>query len=203
MNIIFDLGGVLITNDWDKKNTGFFAEFIGVFGVSEKDMDRGWRAGHDPFFTGRISENEFWKIFFKKAGREEVSEEDLARAKKIWRKHQKQDKNMLALLRKLKKNHILVGLTNLGREWADYKIKKYKLNRYFQTVFISGYLGVAKPDPEIYKKVLMKLGAEPEDCFFIDDRERNTAPAEILGFRTVVFKNRKELEKKLAEVGLL
>lgn len=48
-------------------------------------------------------------------------------------------------------------------------------------------VGVCKPAAEIYHDCLSKLGAEPSDVLFLDDREPNIRAAEALGLNAVVF----------------
>lgn len=50
---------------------------------------------------------------------------------------------------------------------------------------ISEREGVAKPDPEIYRRVLTRLGCPADACVFVDDRAENLVPARALGMATV------------------
>ncbi len=54
-------------------------------------------------------------------------------------------------------------------------------------VFVSYELGLLKPDAKIYQKVLQKLGAQPQEVIFIDDKPRNVKAAEALGICGIVF----------------
>ena len=47
--------------------------------------------------------------------------------------------------------------------------------------------GVCKPAPEIYHDCLNRLGAQPSEVLFIDDREPNIRTAEALGLHAVLF----------------
>jgi putative hydrolase of the HAD superfamily len=53
--------------------------------------------------------------------------------------------------------------------------------------FYSCRLGLTKPDPTIYQKVLTALGARPQDVTFVDDRPPNVAAAAALGMRALLF----------------
>ncbi len=46
-----------------------------------------------------------------------------------------------------------------------------------------------KPDPEMFRRLIEKTGIDPERTVFIDDTEKNTAAAEALGFKTILFKD--------------
>lgn len=58
----------------------------------------------------------------------------------------------------------------------------------FDAVINSARVGLAKPDPEIYRLALTYTSSEPGACLFVDDRERNMPPAEALGIHTVVYR---------------
>lgn len=53
--------------------------------------------------------------------------------------------------------------------------------------FFSYELGCSKPEPEIYRLVLERLGARGEQCFFIDDMAENVAAARAAGIQAHRF----------------
>ncbi|MFE7189790.1 HAD-IA family hydrolase [Kitasatospora sp. NPDC057541] len=55
----------------------------------------------------------------------------------------------------------------------------------FDVRVISGEVGLAKPDPDIYRLTLERLGLPGEACVFVDDHAPNLAPAEALGITAV------------------
>ena len=120
----------------------------------------------------------------------------------MWRKYQKPLEDMLGLVGRLKKGYRTAALANSGREWIDFKIKKYKLEAFFELIVNSGYAGLAKPDPKIYKLVVQTLKVNPIECLFVDDQKGNLLPAKKLGMETILFKGQKDLEIKLRKLGL-
>ena len=71
---------------------------------------------------------------------------------------------------------------------------------------LSGYIlssevGVVKPEPEIYQKLLKKYGIDPTESVFIDDIQANLDTAAELGFETILAK--KESDNILAMQDLL
>lgn len=192
--LIFDLGNVVLTNDWHYVCPEKDEEFSNYFGISNDDMERGWNSFWPKFRTGEISEDEFWTGFLKTAGAKKI---DVGRAKEIWRKYQKPVENMLNLLEKLKQNYRLAALTTVGREALDFKREKWKLDNYFEVIVSSGYSGLIKPDIRIYELVVKKLDVDPNQCLFIDDKEINLPPANKIGMRTILFTGQNDLERKL------
>jgi putative hydrolase of the HAD superfamily len=55
----------------------------------------------------------------------------------------------------------------------------------FDRIFYSHEMGMRKPDPEIYLKVLHETGFKPQECLFIDDNLENISAASSLGLHTI------------------
>jgi HAD superfamily hydrolase (TIGR01509 family) len=92
----------------------------------------------------------------------------------------------------------LATIINEGSEWANYKLDISGFRKYFKENFISGDLGLEKPNPKIYYAALKRLNAKPEECIFIDDKEKNCEAAIKLGIKSIVFKGTTQLKKELA-----
>ena len=84
----------------------------------------------------------------------------------------------------------LACLSNDVAEWSVLLRKRHGLEAYFDHWFISGDLGVRKPDEGIYKIMIDQLGVEPGNCVFLDDRVHNLRAAKNLGMRVLLFGNR-------------
>jgi epoxide hydrolase-like predicted phosphatase len=63
----------------------------------------------------------------------------------------------------------------------------YDLEHRFDAVVISDQVGLRKPDPQIYRLCVDKIGISPLECVFVDDTEHNLPAAEQLGMATVLF----------------
>lgn len=197
--IIFDLGNVVLTNDWHYKCPEKFREYSNYFNISYDDMERGWNAYWPEFSIGKINEDKFWNGFLKTAGAKIINVEY---AMNLWRRHQRPIENMLDLLKELKKHYTLAALATISKEWLDYKKEKYKLNEYFKLIISSGYSGISKPNPKIYNLIIKKLKIKANECLFIDDAQICLPPAEKMGMKTILFKGQKDLERKLKKLGL-
>ncbi|MCP3759676.1 HAD-IA family hydrolase [Streptomyces sp. TBY4] len=55
----------------------------------------------------------------------------------------------------------------------------------FDVHVVSELVGMAKPDPEIYRLTLDRIGLPAERCVFVDDHAVNLPPAAELGITTV------------------
>ena len=66
------------------------------------------------------------------------------------------------------------------------RLANWDLLRYFDVVAASAELGIAKPDPAIFRWALDRAGCEPDQALMVGDRlDNDVAPAKGLGFRTV------------------
>ncbi|MCY0905389.1 HAD family hydrolase [Arthrobacter sp. H14-L1] len=70
---------------------------------------------------------------------------------------------------------------------------------YFDQLFFSGHLGLAKPDPQIFRDVMEQLGTTAANVTFVDDVQENLDAAAALGMRTVLHSPGIDLS---AELGL-
>lgn len=189
--LIFDLGNVIITNDW-------FDRYSKVFKIPNELSWKVYVNHWTKLKEGKITENEFWKLFL-----DDVKLKiPIKQAKILWREEQKPIENMLNLLKKLKKNYKLMALTNIGDGWLEFKREKYELDKYFEKIFASCDMHMYKPNPKVYEKVLKDLKVKGEECIFIDDKSRALPPARKLGIHTIQFKGQEELEKELKELSI-
>jgi FMN phosphatase YigB (HAD superfamily) len=63
-------------------------------------------------------------------------------------------------------------------------------------------LGMAKPDPEIYRYTLDKLGVQPAETLFIDDKIDNVEAAQALGIQILLYTSVEQLRADLIAAGL-
>lgn len=90
------------------------------------------------------------------------------------------------VVRELQPRYRLAVLSNLAADWADELIPRLGLARLFSPLVISGRVGAEKPEPAIYRHLLVEAGLPAERMLFIDDRLENLAAARSLfGMATV------------------
>ena len=110
----------------------------------------------------------------------------------------------VALLRALKARGVPVfALTNFGVETFEVAIRVYPWIETFDRRYVSGLLGVMKPDPEIYRIVEEDCGIAPGALLFADDRPENVAAAAARGWRTHLFEGPEGWAARLVAEGLL
>jgi len=97
----------------------------------------------------------------------------------------------------------IYGLSNWSAETFPYAREKYNFFELFDDMVISGAVGFAKPEPEIFQILLDKIGRPAEECLFIDDSLRNIQQANTMGFQTIHFVSPSQLKDVLVQKGLL
>lgn len=110
----------------------------------------------------------------------------------------------IAIVRQLHESGIdLAGLSNWSAETFSLIRGSYPFLNWFEPLVISGEVGVAKPDPEIYQILLREAGVSPENCLFIDDMPANIKEAARQGFDTIQYDTAHNLREELVNRGLL
>ena len=95
------------------------------------------------------------------------------------------------------------ALTNFGTETLALAERHYPSLADFDGRFVSGALGLVKPDPAIYAAVEDGTGIAPGALLFVDDRPENVAAAEARGWRGHVFDGPDGWARRLRDEGLL
>ncbi len=94
---------------------------------------------------------------------------------------------MADLVGTLSGHYRLVLLSNVDRDyWQVVRAMNPELDR-FESLLVSCELGMAKPDPEVFRRVCQLTGTKPSQCFFVDDTASNVEEARALGFHGHVF----------------
>ena len=68
----------------------------------------------------------------------------------------------------------------------------------FDVIIESSKEGVRKPDPEIYRIALSRMGVDAEACVFLDDLGMNLKPARVMGMQTIKVLSVDQALKELA-----
>jgi epoxide hydrolase-like predicted phosphatase len=79
---------------------------------------------------------------------------------------------------------VVTGL--LSNSWGTDTYPRGALDEHFDTLVISGEVGLRKPDPAIYHLACERIGRAPEQCVFVDDLSRNVEVARELGMFAVL-----------------
>ncbi len=178
--IFCDLGGVALTNGWDRKERAAAAQ---QFGMEPNELERRHAAAADDFECGRLPLGRYLESVF-------LTAPDSAKAESIRAFMQAQSRPYPAALEALARigrrnpGLLLATLNNEAAELNQYRIETFRLRDYFRLFFSSCYLGARKPDPRAYQLVLAYTQLPAPACLMLDDREENLAAAGRLGMAT-------------------
>ena len=199
--VISDFGGVLTT-----PLSGSFAIFAERTGMSMAELGGALgaivaREGAHPLYEmecGRLTEAEFLagleRALLAQVGRE-ISCAGFSDA--LW-SGLAPNPPMIDLMAQLRAEGYRMALvTNNVREWESRWRALAPVDDIFELVIDSAFVGVRKPDPEIYDLALAGLGVEGSECLFVDDLERNCVAARALGMATVTYRH---AEQAVAEI---
>ncbi len=195
--IFSDVGGVLATNGWDRAQRKALAT---QFQLDWDEFEDRHELIVTAFETGRLTMDQYLDrtIFYRQR---EFKREQI----KAFMLEQSQPfEDSLALVARLRAGdkYFLATLNNESRELNLHRIEKFGLKKYFTVFFSSCFLGMKKPDEEIYVKALEISQRAPEECVFIDDRALNLDAPRRLGIHTIQFQNAAELERDLRALGV-
>ncbi|WP_051335547.1 HAD-IA family hydrolase [Methylocapsa acidiphila] len=121
----------------------------------------------------------------------------------LWSSHFSPEPGMDHVLRALAQNHRVILLSNTNAAHIAHIKENYPVFGRLHAAYLSYELGLMKPNPATYLKVLELEGLRPENCIFIDDRAENAAAAEALGMNAITFTGRDDLLARLDGFGIL
>ena len=202
--IVSDFIGVLTT-----PIAGVFTQFQEEVGLSpsalREALERATqRSGVNPLFElecGRLAETEFIAIL------EHELSEQLGRhvSMREFTDHYwaglAHNEELVSFLRDARATGYRLALcTNNVVEWEPRWRPKWPIDELFETVVDSGFVGMRKPEPEIFALTLERLGLPADACVFIDDLEPNVVAAREVGMHAVHFRDTDQAIGEVLEV---
>lgn len=108
------------------------------------------------------------------------------------------------ILRALRRRGVPVfALSNFGVATLRLAQAHYPFLEEFDQRFISGEMGVMKPDPQIYAQLEQATGVSPEGLLFTDDRPENIEAAAARGWQVHLFEGARGFAERVVTEGLL
>ena len=199
--IVFDCGAVILSNAWNSEGGEPSYDVIPErLGISKEKGNEIFHRHWPEIMVGKKGENVFFQDLLE-ASERKISLEELREL--YYSCILKKD--AFEVVEKLHKKYPdlpLYTLNDEGKEWMDVRVRKFGLKRYFKDFITSGYVGYAKPGRIIYEILLKRAGVEAEECLFIDNKESLLAPAREIGFKTILFESKQQLEGGLRNYGI-
>ncbi len=110
-----------------------------------------------------------------------------------------------SLIRQLKGKIPLIAISNTNESHFEFIRKHFPILHLLDHIIASCEVGVKKPHSGIYFQGLKHVSAQPQDCLFIDDQEKNITPARMLGFQTHLYhvQQHESFLSQLYQMGIL
>jgi putative hydrolase of the HAD superfamily len=198
--VLWDVGGVLLTNGWDHNERKAVLERLKIADLGEFEARH--PEPNDLWEKGTIDFDEYLRrtVFYRE---QPFSPETLKQA--IEAESVLLEDSALPVLKDL---HAAGGLSmgqlnNESRELNDMRLERFGLRNLLSVFFCSGYVGLRKPDPAIFRLALEVLQKPADEIVFIDDREKNAATARSVGFHGIHYTGSAALRAELTQLGLL
>jgi len=196
--LFLDVGGVLLTNGWDRSMRRRAVE---NFGLDPAEMEERHNLVFYRFEEGRLSLDEYlnWAVFYKERpfSREEFKEFMFAQSQP--------HPEMMELIRNLKARYRLkvAVVSNEGRELTIQRIQKFRLAAFVDFFVSSSFVHYRKPDAEIYRIALDITQVPPAEGVYIEDRAMFVEVAQSLGIRSIHHVSYESTRAALAALGLI
>ncbi len=195
--LFLDIGGVLLTNGWDRGIRTLASE---KFGLDYKEMDERHHLTFDTYEEGKLSLDEYLDrvVFYQERSfsREEFKAFMYAQSKPF--------PEMIELMRGLKSQHGLqvAAVSNEGRELTVYRVQQFKLGTFIDFFVSSCFVHYRKPDADMYRIALDIAQVQPEKVIYIDDRPMFVEVAQGLGIQGIIHRDYESTQKTLETFGL-
>ena len=195
--VFVEVGGVLLTNGWGHHERRRVAKH---FNLNLAEMDERHRLVFETHEEDKLSFEEYlaWVVFFEKRPftRQQFRDCMFSQSKPI--------PKMLELIAQLKAQHgvKIVVVSNESRAVNAYRIRTFHLDRLVDTFISSCFVGMRKPDANIFRLALDLAQTAPEQAIFIDNTAMFVEIAERFGIHGVLHVDYESTRAKLASFGL-
>lgn len=195
--IFWDVGGVLLTNAWDRTERAAALEH---FHLDEEEFHDRHEMVVSSFERGKITLDEYLDrtVFYRPRPFTRDTLRDF-----IFSLSQPFPE-VLEFARGLSASgkYFMGTINNESRELNYYRIEKYGLRKIFRLFISSCFVGFRKPEKDIYRLALETTQIPAEACCFIDDRSLNLECAAKLGMQTIEMQTVEQLREDLGKLGV-
>jgi putative hydrolase of the HAD superfamily len=195
--LFLDIGGVLLTNGWDREMRQQAAE---EFGLDYDEMNERHHLIYDTYESGKLSLKEYLQrlVFYKQRAF------SLQEFRNFMFAQSKPNPEMIDLVKRLKARYSLkvAAISNEGRELTQYRIREFDLGSYIDFFISSCFVHFRKPDIDIYRIALDIAQVKPEQAIYMEDRPMFVEVAQALGMHSILHVNFAETRAAIEKLGL-
>jgi putative hydrolase of the HAD superfamily len=196
--LFWDVGGVLLSNAWDREQR---QRTLAHFALDEVEFSDRHEMLASSFERGKISLQEYLErtIFYRPRSF------TLQAFKEYMFSLSQPDAKALQLAQELAHSdkYLMSTINNESKELNLFRIQTFGLREIFSLFVSSCFVGLRKPEEGIYRLALEITQRSPEQCCFIDDRPLNLDSAARLGMHVIEMENAEQLRGDLKKLGVV
>lgn len=195
--LFWDIGGVLLTNAWDRTQRIAALEH---FRLDEEEFHDRHEMVVSSFERGKITLDEYLDrtVFYRTRPFSQDEFRDFLFSLSQPFPEVLQFAQALSDCGK----YFMGTINNESRELNYYRIEKFGLRKTFRLFVSSCFVGSRKPERDIYRLALETTQVPAEQCCFIDDRALNLECAAKLGMHTIEMQHLEQLRADLAKLNV-
>lgn len=197
--VVFDLGGVLVrTLDYAGRR-----KWEARLGLGERGADK-LVFDNEVSTRATVGQADMRAIWEYVAREHALDEAALAEFERDFWAGDVLDTELVALIQGLRARYKTGLLSNAWDTLRPLLASRFApLDQVFDLIMISCEEGLAKPDAELYRRLVARLGLAAEEVVFVDDFERNVLGARAVGLQAIQYKHNAQLLAALRALGVV
>lgn len=194
---MLDIGGVLLTNSWDRDCRQRAAE---AFDLNPDELNERHHLTFGAYEEGKITLDCYLDrvVFYESR---EFSHKDF---RQFMFEQSRPFPEMIELMQKIKEQHnlLVAAISNDARELVAHRVKQFNLRSLIDFFVCSCFVHCRKPDEDIFRIALDIAQVRPEAAVYVDDRHMFVSVARNLGINAVHHTGYESTSAALADLGL-
>jgi putative hydrolase of the HAD superfamily len=195
--LFWDIGGVILTNGWDRDSRHLAAE---AFRLDWNDFQDRHELSFPAFDSGQITLDQYLNRTLFHQPRT-FSREEFAAFMFAQSKEYPETRALLSAAARTGR-YFIAAINNEPLELNEYRIEAFHLRNDFLVFFSSCYLHSRKPEETIYRVALEVSQRKPENCVFIDDRPLNLENPRRMGMQVILHRDAQQTRAQLQNYGV-
>lgn len=195
--LFLDIGGVLLTDGW---NEDARKRAAANFDLEFSALEDRHRLVFPIYEEGKLTLQEYldWTLFF------ENRTCTLDQFRDFMFAQSNADIEMIRLIRTLKARYGLktVVVSNEARELNAFRIRKFSLNEFVDAFVSSCFVGMRKPDPDIFRLALDIAQVPAEQIVYVENTAMHVDVARRVGIRSILHTDHESTRARLEAFGL-
>jgi putative hydrolase of the HAD superfamily len=195
--VFVDIGGVLLTDGWDHHARKRAAA---NFNLELAEMEDRHHLNFYTYEEGKLTLEEYLSrvVFYQKRSFTQ------AQFRRFMFEQSKPYPEMIELVAQLKVRHGLkiAVVSNEARELNEYRIRKFKLDRFVDFFISSCFVHVRKPDADIFRLALDIAQVPVRQVVYIENTPMFVEVAQSLGLRGIHHQGLETTRSALETLGL-